>query len=85
MKIFNFKKSCVFKVDFVDINDAIEAFDSHGLKGQNERNLDTTQVIQCLNKLFQPAVKQNSQLIDLVLAVDLTLNWLLSVYDPLVF
>lgn len=66
----------------MDINDAIEAFDKHGLKGQNERNLDTTQVIQCLNKLFQPAVKQNSQLIDLVLAVDLTLNWLLSVYDP---
>ena len=71
------------QVDFVDIKDAIEAFDKHGLKsGQNERNLDTTQVIQCLNKLFQPAYKQNPQLIDLVLAVDLTLNWLLSVYDP---
>lgn len=60
----------------------IEAFDKNGLKGgQNERNLDTTQMIQCLNKLFQPVVKQNPQLIDLVLAVDLTLNWLLSVYD----
>ena len=69
------------KVDFIDINDIIEAFDKNGLKGQNERNLDTTQIIQCLNKLFQPVVKQNPQLIDLVLAVDLTLNWLLSVYD----
>ena len=69
-------------VDFVDIHDAIEAFDKHGLKDQNERNLDTTQVIQCLNKLFQPSVKQNPQLIDIVQAVDLTLNWLLSVYDP---
>jgi hypothetical protein len=69
------------KVDFVDINDAIDAFDKHGLKVQNERNLDTTQIIQFLNRLFQPAVKQNSQLIDLVLAVDLTLNWLLCVYD----
>ena len=67
----------------MDIKDAIEAFDKLGFKGsQNERNLDTTQVIQCLNKLFQPACKQNPQLIDLVLAVDLTLNWLLSVYDP---
>jgi hypothetical protein len=69
-------------VDFVDINEAIETFEKQGLKGQNERNLDTTQVIQCLNKLFQPAAKQNSQIVDLVLAVDLTLNWLLSVYDP---
>jgi hypothetical protein len=69
-------------VDFVDIEDAIDAFDMHGLKGQNERNLDTTQVIQYLNRLFQPAVKQNPQQVDLALAVDLTLNWLLSVYDP---
>lgn len=69
----------------MDINDAIDAFDKHGLKSQNERNLDTTQVIQFLNRLFQPAVKQNSQLIDLVLAVDLTLNWLLCVYDQYVF
>ena len=68
-------------LDFVDIERTIEAFEINGLKGQNERNLDTTQVIQCLNRLFQPTVKQNSQLIDLVLAVDLTLNWLLSVYD----
>ncbi len=52
----------------------VEAFDKNGLKGQNERNLDTTQMIQYLNKLFQPIVKQNRQLIDLVLAVDLTLN-----------
>ena len=66
-------------LDFVDIGDAIEAFESHK---QNEKNLDTIQVIQCLNKLFQPAYKQNPQLIDIVLAVDLTLNWLLSVYDP---
>lgn len=66
-------------LDFVDISDAIEAFEQHR---QNDKNLDTTQVIQCLNKLFQPAYKQNQQLIDIVLAVDLTLNWLLSVYDP---
>lgn len=70
-------------MDFVDIKTAIDAFDKHGgLKGQNERNLDTAQVVQYLNRLFQPVVKQHGQLIDIVLAVDLTLNWLLSVYDP---
>lgn len=63
------------------MNDAIETFNKHGLKEQNEKNIDTVQLIQCLNKLFQPAIKQNPQ-IDLVLAVDLTLNWLLSVFDP---
>ena len=66
----------------VEISDAIEVFDKHGLKGQNDRNLDTTQIIQILNRLFQPAVKHNTDIIDLVLAVDLTLNWLLCVYDP---
>jgi len=69
-------------VDFVDIKTAIDAFDKHGLKGQSERNLDTAQVVQYLNRLYQPVVKQHGQLIDIVLAVDLTLNWLLSVYDP---
>jgi hypothetical protein len=54
----------------------------HGLKGQNESNLDTIQVIQCLNRLFQPAVRNNPQQVGLALAVDLTLNWLLGVYDP---
>ena len=68
-------------MDYIDIDDAIDAFEKHGIKGQNERNLDTTQVIQCLNRLFQSAAKKNPQEIDLVLAVDLTLNWLLSVYD----
>ena len=69
-------------VDLVEITDAIEVFDKHGLRGHNDRNLDTTQIIQILNRLFQPAVKHNSDVIDLVLAVDLTLNWLLCVYDP---
>ncbi len=63
------------------MNDAVETFNKHGLKDQNEKNIDTVQLIQCLNKLFQPAIKQNPQ-VDLVLAVDLTLNWLLSVFDP---
>jgi hypothetical protein len=63
------------------LNDAVETFNKHGLKDQNEKNIDTVQLIQCLNKLFQPAIKQNPQ-VDLVLAVDLTLNWLLSVFDP---
>lgn len=66
----------------MDITDAIEVFDKHGLRGHTDRNLDTTQIIQILNRLFQPAVKQNADVIDLVHAVDLTLNWLLCVYDP---
>lgn len=69
-------------VDFVDIDDAISAFDKSGLNCQNERNIDTIQVIQCLTRLFQQAFKENPQSVDLVLAVDLTLNWLLSIYDP---
>jgi hypothetical protein len=60
----------------------MEAFELLGQRGQNEqRTLDTVQVIQCLNKLFQNSYRDNPQLIDLTLAVDLTLNWLLSVYD----
>lgn len=39
-------------------------------------------MIQCLSSLFQSALKRNAHLVNLVHAVDLTLNWLLSVYDP---
>jgi hypothetical protein len=70
-------------LDLVDIKDVISAFDKHGLKNNiNERNIEINQIILCLNTLFQPACKQHSQIINLVHAVDLTLNWLLSVYDP---
>ena len=70
-------------LDLVDINDVINAFDKHVLKNNtNERNIEITQIILCLNTIFQPACKQHSQIINLIHAVDLTLNWLLSVYDP---
>ena len=70
-------------LDLVDINDAINAFEKHGLKDNiNERNIEINKIILCLNTLFQPASKQHSQIINIVHAVDLTLNWLLSVYDP---
>ena len=70
-------------LDLVALEDAVAAFDALGLRGAaSERHLDTTQLVQCLNKLFQPAVRLQPGGLDLVLAVDLTLNWLLSVYDP---
>ena len=73
-------------LDLVDINDVVNAFDKHGLKNNiNERNIEINQIILCLNSIFQSSSKQHSQILNLVHAVDLTLNWLLSVYDPYVF
>ncbi|RNA24521.1 isoform B isoform X1 [Brachionus plicatilis] len=81
MKLRNLQKR--LWLDYVDLSNALAVFDNFGHKLQNDKSLDANQIVQCLNQIFQSSVKSNeSQMIDVVLAVDLSLNWLLSVYDP---
>ncbi|CAF0734066.1 unnamed protein product [Brachionus calyciflorus] len=70
-------------LDYIDLSDSLSIFESLGTKIQNDKSLDSNQIVQCLNQIFQSSLKRNeSQMIDTVLAIDMTLNWLLTVYDP---
>lgn len=72
------KKLCL---DLVSINSSSEAFDLHGLRGQNDKILDVADMVLVLRAIFGSAAIQHPTLIDIPLCVDLALNWLLNVYD----
>ena len=63
---------------------AIEAFDAHGLRGQNDKVLDVADMITVLSSLYETIAAGHPTSVNVPLCLDLTLNWLLNVYDWLV-
>lgn len=55
---------------------AIESFDRHGLRAQNDKLIDIPDMTTVLHSLFV-TIDQ----IDLPLMLDLAINWILNVYD----
>ncbi|XP_034030182.1 dystrophin isoform X5 [Thalassophryne amazonica] len=67
-------------LDLLSMPMACEMFDQHGLK-QNEQLLDISQLVSCLNSLYQRLEQTHSHMVNVPLCVDMCLNWLLNVYD----
>ncbi|XP_059471691.1 dystrophin, isoforms A/C/F/G/H isoform X3 [Neocloeon triangulifer] len=65
-------------LDLLPMTTALEAFDAHGLRAQNDRLLDVTDMASVLGSLYI-LLPQGSM--PGPLFVDLCLNWLLNVYD----
>ncbi|CAG5122950.1 unnamed protein product [Candidula unifasciata] len=74
------KKLCL---DMVSLQMAVDAFDIHGLRGRNDKLIDVGEIIECLSTVFEAAAKVHPEIINVPLSVDLTLNWILDVYDSL--
>lgn len=68
-------------VHYLHLNVAIEAFDAHGLRGQNDKLLDVSDMVTVLSSLYETIAAANPAAINIPLCLDLTLNWLLNVYD----
>ncbi|CAG9859500.1 unnamed protein product [Phyllotreta striolata] len=68
------------RLDAVSIAAASEAFDLHGLRGQNDRILDVADMVLVLRAIFG-RLNDNEDVVDVPLCVDLSLNWLLNVFD----
>ncbi|XP_059053105.1 dystrophin-like [Achroia grisella] len=60
---------------------ALEAFDSHGLRAQNDRLIDIPDMITVLTSLYEMIAGENPSLVNVPLCLDLSINWLLNVYD----
>ncbi|CAH2053961.1 unnamed protein product, partial [Iphiclides podalirius] len=60
---------------------ALEAFDSHGLRAQNDRLIDIPDMITVLTSLYEVIAAENPSLVNVPLCLDLSVNWLLNVYD----
>lgn len=65
----------------LNLNVAIEAFDAHGLRGQNDKLLDVPDMITVLSSLYETISAAHPTTVNVPLCLDLTLNWMLNVYD----
>ncbi|XP_055889039.1 dystrophin-like isoform X6 [Biomphalaria glabrata] len=68
-------------LDMVSLQMAVDAFDSHGLRGRNDKLIDVGEMIECLSTIFEAAAKEHPEIVNVPLSIDLTLNWILDIYD----
>ncbi|XP_070191463.1 dystrophin-like isoform X2 [Littorina saxatilis] len=69
----------------VDMATASDAFERQGLRGQNDKLMDVSEMIECLSSMFEQVAAERSTQnvpVNVPLCVDLVLNWILNVYDP---
>ena len=62
--------------DRISMSIAIEAFDRHGLRAQNDKLIDIPDMTTVLHSLYVTI-----EHVDLPLMLDLAINWILNVYD----
>jgi len=80
MKLRCIQKACC--LDLVDMNSVLtNAFDTHGLRTNNDELIDVGEMINVLSSIFDNVEKARKDAICVPQCVDLTLNWLLNVYD----
>ncbi|XP_038603907.1 dystrophin-related protein 2 [Tachyglossus aculeatus] len=78
MKLRRVQKA--LRLDLVPLNTALEIFSEHELQ-PGEHVMDVVEVIHCLTALYERLEEERGILVNVPLCVDMTLNWLLNVYD----
>lgn len=68
-------------MDKLELSTAIDTFDAHGLRAQNDKVIDIPDMVTVLRSLFESIQAAHPTEIRLPLAIDLCLNWILNVYD----
>lgn len=67
------------------LSDIISVFEEHQSIDSPDKNIDKTvdvgEILAYLQSIFEKTFNEYPQLINVVLTVDLTLNWLLNIYD----
>lgn len=75
---FNFPFSTV---DLLEMSMAVDSFDQHSLKEDNDKLIDVIEIINCLNSMYERIHDIHPDLVNVPVCVDLSLNWLLNAYD----
>ncbi len=76
-----FKSYVIILVDLTSLSDIISVFEEQETIDSLNRNLDVIEILDYLQKIFEKTSNDYPQLINVILTVDLTLNWLLNIYD----
>lgn len=67
------------------MSDIIGIFEGQERVDSLNKNIDLTEILDYLQKIFDKTAQEYPQLVNVIVAVDLTLNWLLNIYDMYVF
>ncbi|XP_076840282.1 LOW QUALITY PROTEIN: utrophin [Brachyhypopomus gauderio] len=78
MKIRRLQKALC--LDLLDLTVAQSMFEQHKLT-QNSAQLSVPEVINCLTSVYDDLEQEYKDLVNVPLCVDMSLNWLLNVYD----
>ena len=72
-------------MDLTSLSDIISVFEDHQTLDSPNHNIDKcidiNDMLNYLQLIFEKTSNEYPQLINVVLTVDLTLNWLLNIYD----
>jgi len=71
----------IILVDLTSLSDIISVFEGNKIIDSLNKNIDLMEILDYLYKIFSKTANQYPQLINVILTVDLTLNWLLNIYD----
>ena len=70
-----------FLVDMIEKNVVVEALERHNMHGSHEDVVGVSDMVKVLTFLFDKLDQNEKAKIDIPLSIDLSLNWLLNVYD----
>jgi hypothetical protein len=68
-------------VDLTSLSDIINVFETNEIIDPLNKTIDITEILDYLQRIFEKTSNEYPQLINVILTVDLTLNWLLNIYD----
>lgn len=68
-------------VDLLSLSTALEQFDTHGLRAQNDKLIDIPDMVTVLTSIYEHIAAENPTQVSVPLCIDLAINWLLNVYD----
>ncbi|XP_049728690.1 dystrophin-related protein 2 isoform X5 [Elephas maximus indicus] len=78
MKLRRVQKA--LRLDLVTLTTALDIFNEHDLQA-SEHVMDVVEVIHCLTALYERLEEERGILVNVPLCVDMSLNWLLNVFD----
>ncbi|XP_053129862.1 dystrophin-related protein 2 isoform X6 [Hemicordylus capensis] len=78
MKLRRLQKA--LRLDLVSLPTALEVFNEQELQS-GDHVMDVVEVIHCLTVLYEQLEEERGILVNVPLCVDMTLNWLLNVFD----
>lgn len=71
----------MISVDMIEKNVIVEALERHNMHGSHEDVVGVSEMVKVLTFLFDKLDQNEKAKIDVPLSIDLSLNWLLNVYD----